>query len=68
MHGDITKHDDVVKLGGPFDLISSNDVIEHVSDPEVTIRHISLLLAENGKAFFEIPNAESVFAVRSDGY
>jgi SAM-dependent methyltransferase len=68
LQGDITNERDVARLGGPFDIITCNDVIEHVADPELTIRHISNLLTEDGLAYFEIPNAEAVSAVRSDGH
>jgi 2-polyprenyl-3-methyl-5-hydroxy-6-metoxy-1,4-benzoquinol methylase len=68
IHGDITNPEDVAKLEGPFDLISCNDVIEHVADPETAVRHVTALLAEDGRAFFEIPNKDAVTAVLKDGH
>lgn len=53
---------------GRFDLITCNDVIEHVDDPALTIRKMSTLLNEGGCLCFEVPNKDSINFVKSDGH
>lgn len=65
---DITKEEDIAGLEGSFDLITCNDVIEHVADPRLTIEHIGRLLRAGGSAYFEIPNKDASAAVLSDGH
>jgi 2-polyprenyl-3-methyl-5-hydroxy-6-metoxy-1,4-benzoquinol methylase len=64
---DVTREGDLAGLG-PFDLITANDVLEHVEDPAGTIRHIARLLAPGGAAYLEIPNGEFPAFVRADGH
>ena len=58
---------DGIPAGEPkFDLITCNDVIEHVSDPEACVRKICRLLKPGGAAYLEFPNKLSISNVRSD--
>ena len=65
---DITKAADIASFVGAFDVITCNDVIEHVKDPAVAIEHISTMLRPGGIALFEIPNKDEVCSVVSDGH
>lgn len=51
---------------GKFDIITCDNVIEHVANPERLIAYMRLLLAEGGFAYVTIPNAFSVGQVRKD--
>lgn len=53
---------------GHFDVITCNDVIEHVLDPELAIKNISLMLARKGLVMFEIPNMNNPKFVIKDGH
>ncbi|HPZ09853.1 MAG TPA: methyltransferase domain-containing protein, partial [Candidatus Eremiobacteraeota bacterium] len=44
------------RFKGFFNIITCNNVLEHVKNPERTIRNISSLLSPEGIAYFEIPN------------
>lgn len=65
---DVTNPADVAGFWTAFDVISCNDVIEHVRDPAVTIAHIASMLRPGGLAYFEIPNRDDVAAVMADGH
>lgn len=65
---DLTKASDIAPFREAFDVITCNDVIEHVSDPRIAIRHIGTMLRPGGLAYFEIPNRDEVSAVISDGH
>ena len=65
---DLTRRDDVERFQAMFDVITCNDVIEHVSDPEIAIEHIGSMLRPGGLAYFEIPNRDAVSAVIADGH
>ena len=58
---------DFSALGG-FDLITCNDVIEHVDDPELAIQKMSKLGNEDGCISFEVPNKDAISFVKSDGH
>ena len=64
---DILNRHDIDELG-MFDIITCNDVIEHVGCPDDAIRHIALLLKPAGVLFMEIPNMLSASFIRSDGH
>ena len=51
-----------------FDVITCNDVIEHVTDPGIAIKHVASMLRNGGIAYFEIPNRDDVSAVIADGH
>ena len=65
---DVTRFEDIVPFVDRFDIITCNDVIEHVRDPRVAIRHVAAMLREGGLAYFEIPNRDAWPAVVSDGH
>ncbi len=64
--GDFIK-DDFSQLG-TFDLITCNDVIEHVDDPELAIQKMAGLLSDDGTLCFEVPNKDCITSVISDGH
>jgi len=51
-----------------FDLITCNDVIEHVDDPRLAIRKMCGLMNEGGCISFEVPNKDAIEFVRADGH
>ena len=51
-----------------FNLITCNDVIEHVKDPALTIKKMSELLADEGCLCLEVPNKDCISFVKSDGH
>ncbi|MEK7832391.1 MAG: glycosyltransferase, partial [Acidobacteriota bacterium] len=65
---DATSENDLRPMRDSFDIITCNDVIEHVDDPQALIRNIANLLTEGGLAYFEIPNALAPHHVLSDGH
>ncbi len=65
---DATNAEQLSPLHGRFDIVTCNDVIEHVEDPEALVSNISSLLDEGGLAYFEIPNALAPLHVLSDGH
>ena len=65
---DVTSREDIERFQRMFDVITCNDVIEHVSDPAIAIEHIGSMLRSGGLAYFEIPNRDAVSAVISDGH
>lgn len=61
---DCTK-EDVSKLG-KFDIITIDNVIEHVESPSILIRNVKKLLNKNGIVYLIVPNAYSIELVKSD--
>lgn len=53
---------------GKFDIITCNDVIEHVEDPIHAIFNISNLLREGGILYMEIPNGCFAGFLKEDGH
>jgi 2-polyprenyl-3-methyl-5-hydroxy-6-metoxy-1,4-benzoquinol methylase len=51
---------------GRFDVVTCDNVIEHVDSPERLIANISSLLASEGLAYVTIPNAFSLGQIRKD--
>jgi len=64
---DVTKAEEVHDLGR-FDIVTCNDIIEHVADVPATFRNLSILLRPEGLLYMEIPNARSVGQVLKDGH
>lgn len=62
---DVMDIEQVISLGD-FDIITCDNVIEHVEIPEKLIAHIQLLLSENGIAYLTIPNAFSLGQIIKD--
>ncbi len=46
---------------GAFDAVCSSHLIEHFVDPELHVREVSRVLADDGTAFFLTPNAPADF-------
>ncbi len=65
---DATDAERLRPLHDSFDIITCNDVIEHVDDPRALVRNIADMLTEGGLAYFEIPNARHPQYVLSDGH
>lgn len=65
---DATRAADLTKFHDSFDIITCNDVIEHVDDPQALLHNISDMLASNGIAYFEIPNRYYSRFVLQDGH
>ena len=65
---DVTLESDINDYLNTFDIITCNDVIEHVCNPEITIKHISMMLRENGLIYMEIPNKFYPEFVLKDGH
>ena len=65
---DVTRGEDVAPFREAFDVVTCNDVIEHVRDPAVAVGHIASMLAPGGLAYFEIPNRDAAAFVLSDGH
>ncbi|MBS1787992.1 MAG: glycosyltransferase [Acidobacteria bacterium] len=65
---DATNSELLRPLHESFDVVTCNDVIEHVDDPKALVRNIAHILAEGGLAYFEIPNALTPRFVLSDGH
>lgn len=53
---------------GTFDVITCNDVIEHVSDARGAIENMTRMLNPGGLLFMEIPNKDSLRFVARDGH
>ena len=53
---------------GRFDIITCNDVIEHVDSPELLVKTLSILLNSKGIIYMEIPNAFNPKMVSHDGH
>ena len=51
-----TPVEDIGPIHGRFDIICMWHVLEHLRDPESTLKHISSLLSESGILFVEVPN------------
>lgn len=64
---DITNIKDIECFINSMDIVTCNDVIEHVKDPELTIKNISSIL-KKGAALFHIPNKNYPDFVIKDGH
>lgn len=53
---------------GRFHVITCNDVIEHILDPQLALARMVQLLEPGGILFLEIPNFECITDVTSDGH
>lgn len=65
---DATRIEQLVELVNRFDIITCNDVIEHVDNPRALVENISLLLRRGGSAYLEIPNRNHPKFVLEDGH
>lgn len=57
---------DVIENKEAYDLITCNDVIEHISNPYLAIKKIYSILNPGGYAFLETVNKRSIVNVRSE--
>lgn len=64
--GDFLSYD--IETLGKFDIITCNDVIEHVQDPEKAMERLALLLNKGGVLYMEIPNKDCIKFVEKDGH
>jgi len=53
---------------GTFDIITCNDLIEHVEDVSRSLDHVARLLKPGGLLYMQIPNGFSVGQVLKDGH
>jgi 2-polyprenyl-3-methyl-5-hydroxy-6-metoxy-1,4-benzoquinol methylase len=60
--------DDLIPAERKFDLITCNDVIEHVSEPAVCLQKICRMLKPGGVAYVACPNKLAMLNVRSDAH
>lgn len=65
---DATSPDDMAEFRGRFDIVTCNDVIEHVLDPSSLVHNIAGVLHRDGIAYLEIPNRYFPGFVRQDGH
>ena len=65
---DATRFDALVEFRNSFDIVTCNDVIEHVDEPQLLLRNVAELLRDNGIAYFEIPNRYHPRHVLQDGH
>jgi DNA methylase len=52
----------------PLHASTTQDMIEHVDDPELAIQKMASLLTEDGSLSFEVPNNDCITPVKSDGH
>lgn len=64
---DILNLEEVLTLG-KFDLITCNDVIEHVDDPKAGLANMVSMLNPKGTLFMQIPNRLSASFIKCDGH
>jgi 2-polyprenyl-3-methyl-5-hydroxy-6-metoxy-1,4-benzoquinol methylase len=53
-------HATIDDLNGPYDVLTMHSVLEHLSDPERTLRLLFDLCAEQGVVYLETLNADSI--------
>jgi 2-polyprenyl-3-methyl-5-hydroxy-6-metoxy-1,4-benzoquinol methylase len=63
-----TRSEEMSEFRESFDVITCNDVIEHVVDPLALLENVAGLLRVGGVAYFEIPNGKYPRFVLSDGH
>lgn len=65
---DITDAAELREFEEGFDVITCNDVIEHVNDPQALLSNISGLMHDESLVYFEIPNRYFPRSVLRDGH
>lgn len=69
----VVRHDSILDAAtlerfGQFDIITCNDVLEHVTDARMALTNLAALLAPGGLLYLEIPNRFAASFVLSDGH
>jgi len=59
---------DALSRHGKFDIMTCNDVIEHVDDPEKALANMAETLTDGGLLFLQIPNRFSASFIEADGH
>jgi len=54
----LTVFSDLTSVRGSYDVITAFHVVEHLSDPAITLRDLSTLLSLGGEIIVEVPNSE----------
>ena len=54
----LTVFSDLTSVRGSYDVITAFHVVEHLSDPAITLRDLSTLLSFGGEIIVEVPNSE----------
>ena len=65
---DATRLGDIIEMCNRIDVITCNDVIEHVENPLALAENIALMLTPGGVAYLEFPNRYCPQFVASDGH
>jgi polysaccharide pyruvyl transferase CsaB len=65
---DATRAEQLNEFGDSFDVITCNDVIEHVEDPQLLLANLAAMLRSDGLVYFEIPNRYAPRHVMRDGH
>jgi 2-polyprenyl-3-methyl-5-hydroxy-6-metoxy-1,4-benzoquinol methylase len=65
---DATRSSDLQEFRNGFDIVTCNDVIEHVDDPLALVLNVADTMREGATAYFEIPNRYYPSFVTSDGH
>ena len=67
-HADVTNQAEIDPFVGHFDIITCNDVIEHVLNAPAMLANVRRMLRPGGVAYFEIPNGDYAGFVWEDGH
>jgi SAM-dependent methyltransferase len=65
---DVTNQEEIAPLVDRFDIITCNDVVEHVLNAPAMLANVRRMLCLGGVAYFEIPNGEYAGFVWEDGH
>ena len=65
---DATRAEQLKEFSDRLDLITCNDVIEHVEDPQLLLANLAAMLHSDGLVYLEIPNSRTPGHIRRDGH
>lgn len=60
--------EDLASIGGTYDFIRLNHVVEHLRDPVEALERVARHLASDGVLYIEVPNIIGYAAVKSPGH